>query len=231
MEPEQEGKNEVIADKVKGKPDKLKSSCLFLIMGCLACLIFMIAGAVVFSYWNKDFNKVDPYSSATNVFILDKEKICQLAVVQQTFMVDTRSVFTWSVDVPLTENSIEMGKAEAKVKGIYLAKYGINQNAVEDWRFYPGTRELHVSTPDFKVVSVETVFQEMDSEHESLLKKIQLEERNQAFTQNREDAKAQAMAAIQTDEKLQHSCIEQLKELLSSFGINLVLLDPVLKAE
>lgn len=209
-------------------PKKRGGLCLLLILSALLAVVCMIGGAIVYAYlgnrkWTKDLQSY----TATQSFFLNREKICEMAFVQQTIMVDTRSDFSWNVPVPLSSKEVEVGRAGAKVKGIYLVKYGIDRASLSTWDYYPETGELLINRPQFKVVSIETLFQELDSENESLLKKLQMSERNEAFKRNRDDAAAQAAARIETERLLQDECVEQLRTLLFSFGIKLVLVEPI----
>lgn len=202
--------------------------CLMFIFGSLLCLVCIIAGAILFAYYmGVKWDSKREENIASQSFLLDRQKIFEMAFVQQTVITDTASSFPWNVDIPFTDGKLQVGSAQIKVKGIYLIKYGIDQGSIDVWEYYPETHELQISTPRFKVTGIQTIFQELDSENESLLKKLQRAERNQAFKQNREDAAAQADIRIESDEETQKECLEQLKTLLSSFGINLVLVDPI----
>lgn len=198
------------------------------ILGMLTCLIAVIAGAVGYAWYSKQAGDRNfrSYTAAQSYF-LNREKICETAFVQDVLMVDTHSSFPWDVDFPMKLGHVELGRAEVKVKSTYLVKYGIDQESIKLWEYYPATNELQISMPSFKVLSLQTLVQEVDSENETFLKKLQMTERNDALRQNRDEAKSQADVRIEKDDKLHQQCLEQLKSLLSSFGIKLVIVEPL----
>ncbi len=123
-----------------------REGCVWLVLGILACLVCMICGGVLFAWIS---GKVpcfpQPGSSSSQVYVLEREKICEMAFVQQKITVDTRCEFPWNYNVPLNLGKIEIGKAEVNVKGVFLVKYGIDQAGIKLWQYYPAPRELQIS--------------------------------------------------------------------------------------
>lgn len=214
------------AKPVKGV--KRRGGCMMLILAMLALLVALIAGAVCYAWFSKQIGNrnFQSYTAAQSYF-LNREKICETAFVQDALMVDTHSSFPWNFDFPMNVGHVELGRADVKVKSTYLVKYGIDEKSIKLWEYYPATSELQISMPSFKVLSLQTLSQEVDSENETFLKKLQTSERNEALRYNRDEAQSQASVRIEKDEKLHKECLEQLKSLLSSFGIKLVIVEPI----
>ncbi|MEG1071580.1 MAG: hypothetical protein RSE01_07170 [Akkermansia sp.] len=163
-------------------------------------------------------------------YFLDKKEICEMAFVQSGLIYDSHYNFTWDCEIPLPivpNMNVEIGRATMQVKGIYFAKYGIDPHQIKVWDFYPETSELQVSIPEVKLLSLQTEVQEIGVEDESLLKKLQREERNEAMKMNREGAENQARELLKSDSKLKQECIDHLRKLLLSVGIKLVLVQDV----
>ena len=120
-----------------------------------------------------------------------------------------------------------MGKAVVKVRGVYLAKFGIDPDQVKLWEFYPETSELQMSVPSVKLISIQTEAQEICTEDESWLKKLQKEDRNEAMQKNRMEAEVRARQMLENDPQVKQACVDQLKKLLSSVGVRLVLVEQV----
>lgn len=209
------------------KPEKrgglMKQGCIVAILALVLVGVSVVAGMLgLYILQEKGVIGSKSAKDAGVSYVLDRRQICELAFEQTGLICDTDYECKWKVELPLFHD-VEMGKATVKVKGVYLVKFGINPDEVKLWEFYPGTSELHASIPPVKLLSIQTEAQEICAEDESWLKKLQKEDRNEALQKNREQAEVKARQMLQDDPGIRQACMEQLKKLLSSVGVKLVL--------
>lgn len=203
----------------------LKQGCTVLVLTMILVLVSAGAGMLgLYSLQQKGIFGGDGAGKEGMSFVLDRKQICELAFEQSGLLCDTDYECKWKLDIPLL-HSVEMGKAVVKVKGVYLVKFGIDPEQVKLWEFYPSTSELQMSIPPVKLVSIQTEVQEISMEDESWLKKLQKEDRNEAMLKNRLEAEARAQRMVKEDPEIRQACIEQLKKLLGSVGVRLVLVE------
>lgn len=212
-----------------GRPKKegglMKQGCTVVVLALILVVVSSVAGMLgLYALQQKGIFGGEDEGKGSTSYVLDRKQICELAFEQSGLLCDTDYECKWKLDIPLLHD-VEMGKAVVKVKGVYLVKFGIDPEKVKLWEFYPSTSELQVSIPAVKLVSIQTEAQEISMEDESWLKKLQKEDRNEAMLKNRLEAEARARRILEEDPKIKQECIEQLRKLLASVGVRLVLVE------